>query len=82
LTIVEPSQEPVPTSRTNMLCYIVEIVSNVKAWICSAGRENTHAVEMDWVDNGGGVFDDDADGGVGAEVVHVPFGAVGVGVVA
>jgi hypothetical protein len=40
--------------------------------------QNLHVVpvKMHWVRGGGGVVDDDADGGVGAEVLSVPFGGV------
>lgn len=40
------------------------------------------AVEVHGVRERGAVADDEADGGVGAEVVHVPLGVVGVGGVA
>ena len=40
------------------------------------------AVQMHRVDGAGGVVDDEADGVVGAGIVDVPFGGVGVAVVA
>ena len=39
-------------------------------------------VQMHWMDRAGGVDNDEADAAVAAGVVDVPFGAVGVGVVA
>ena len=39
-------------------------------------------VQMHWMDRAGGVINDEADAAVAAGVVDVPFGAVGVGVVA
>ena len=40
------------------------------------------AVKVHWVGCGEVVAEDDADGGIGAEVVDVPFGVLGVGEVA
>lgn len=45
-----------------------------------SGLEDEHvvAVEMDGVGRGNGIVDDDTDGAVGAEVVNVPLGRIGV----